>query len=517
MSPQIAHVVPIARVRRATTWWSYTVPHGSHCIPGSLVIVSLRGKAHLGIVWGTEEGAAGKLQPLERVITTQPLLRAPQRECIEWLSEYGLCSLSSALYATLPGLLRKFPLSKGAQNLLTEWDATTITAAESALRRQHVILTPNQRPEAEIELEKKYGKQFARITSEQSELETLRTWLSTARGEIRVGSGREGALFSPWVNLRHMTLVNPEDISFYHEQIPYLNLVDAARAFSHILKSDLQIRTYLPQAVGSALWGENVLGTQSIARVEITEIGKEGILGKGLISAIQATLASNKTVVILYNAHDRLQQQEDGTRTVIPGIETLAKRLAVALNVSELPSTVILGTRTILTKQYIRVGLTVLLSADPLLAQDATGDRIHGWADLGRLLSLSEKCIIQTKRPAHPMIEALRQGTFIDWCLTELSAAKTQGQPPFIEQIVCSISENSASRIKPGDMYSRLESVERGTWKISHPFQARRRGTQTVNILFYAPLGTRVPLQLARTLAALPHPWKVQRNPWYAL
>src|SRR5687768_15113805 len=98
----IAQVVPITRIRRDTSWWSYTVPRGLHCQAGSLVTIPFRGRSCLGVVWHLEAADEKASQSLESVLTAIPLLKLPHRQLVENLSQTGFCSLSTALYVWLP-------------------------------------------------------------------------------------------------------------------------------------------------------------------------------------------------------------------------------------------------------------------------------------------------------------------------------------------------------------------------------------------------------------------------------
>ncbi len=513
----IAHVVPVTRLRRATTWWTYSIPTGLTCTPGSLVIISLRGRSCLGVVWATENSEPpAKTNPIESVLTKQPFIRFPQRQLIEWMSEYGFCSLSSALYAFMPPALRTLP-TRGTRDVLASWDSHILNPGEIALRKQHLVLTPSHRAEAETQLSLKHGEQFARLDSTYGDAAVLKHWEAVAKGSTRIGSGREYALFAPWINLRHVTIFNPEDIAFSHEQIPYINLVDAARVLATATKAEITLRSFLPHEVAQALWGERASGTITMSTVEITDIKAEGILNSNLVQQIKKTLEHKKQIVILYNAHDHSVMKEDGTRVVLPGIETIAKRLAHQLDLETLPESVHLGTRSMLSATVKNVGLSILLSIDPLLAQETIGNQIHGWADIGRLLSISPHCIIQTRQPSHPMIEALSRNHFSEWCVAELQTLKQNHLPPFCEHIVCSTKQDAEGTASAEMLFSKISKLLTAPWSVSNPFPSVRRSTKTTTLLLHAPLGTRLPVAAAQILTALPHPWKVQHNLWHTV
>src|ERR1044072_3557458 len=124
----IAQVVPITRLRRATEWWSYRVPAPLSCSAGSLVVVPFRGRPTLGIVWSLQEDDKKATEKISSFITKNPLVRQPHRQFIEWLSQAGVCSLSTALYVWLPKALRTTHLSHGALAKLQEYDKESLSA-----------------------------------------------------------------------------------------------------------------------------------------------------------------------------------------------------------------------------------------------------------------------------------------------------------------------------------------------------------------------------------------------------
>jgi primosomal protein N' len=511
---QTVTVVPIVRLRRATAGWSYksSLP----VQPGGLVIVPFRGRATLGVVWDSEPSKKAT-EHISEVLTATPLVRAPHRHLIEWLAEEGICSLSTALYMWLPAALRGFPLTKPVREVLAGWDANQLNAKELSLAKQHAVLVPSRREQAELNLTKKYGTNFSSTFEDTTPAQEFATWTAIAQGQCVVATGRERSLYAPWVNLRHVTVIEPEDISYHTGQTPYLNLVDAARVLSEATQAHLTCRTNLPVEAAQLVWPSASGLPLQASTIELTDLRHERILNSNLITSIQTALERQEHVILLYNAHDRLKRQEDGSQRVIPGIETLGKQLATALNLSQLPPLIHLGTRSILTDLPRPVGLSAILSLDPLLGTENFSDKLHGWGDIGRLLHLSTPLLIQTWQPEHPLPQAVLKQQFIQYCSAQIVEAKEAALPPFSEYIVCALPTGKEGKPAPEVLTQELTTATLSPWQVSFPRSSQRRGKALTTVTLHAPKGTRLPQTLRKVLAALPRPWVVERSPWYAV
>lgn len=508
----IAQVVPITRLRRATDWWSYKLPADFTVLPGSLVVIPFRGRDTLGIVWDIEKEDRKATLSVSKVLTLYSLVHAPQRRFIEWLADEGICSLSTALHQWLPAALRKYPLTKPAQALLA-----TQQALQAHPAAQQVVLTPGKRIQVSDALLKRAGAKFISFFSDVSDTEECKQWLAVASGQKTVGTGRERALFAPWLNMQQVIVQEPEDVSYYHEQIPYLNLVTAARALASYSQAELVIRTHVPHEAARVLWGPEAIGSQeALPQLIFTDLRREELLNAELITHIQTTLEKKERVLILYNANDRILEK-DGERILLPGAQSLAKKLAFTLGYSTLPPLVIFGTRTILTESYENVGLTVVLSIDPLLHQEHFADQLHGWGDLGRLFSYQAPCHIQSHQFDHPLVQSLRNARFAEYCTQVVNDQKSQQLLPFAEAIVCSHPSEKTVKPTADALYTQLSGAVQPPWALSHPFATLVRKKEQQAILLHAPAGTRVPASIRKIVASLSRPWKVQRNPWFTV
>ena len=509
----VAFVVPAIRLRRDTTGWSYRVPATMVLQAGSLVVIPFRGHATLGVVWEISDKDDRASVAISEVLTPQPLLRAAHRETVEWLSQAGLCSLSTALYTWLPRALRKLPLTGPAKEELERFNAFHPTPQIIALAKQHLVCVAGRRPEQEASLAAKFGERFATLFAYEGETAELARWVDIATGAIQLGLGRENGLLAPWLNLRHLTLVEPEDISFYHEQTPYLSMVDLARELARVHKAEVATRSYLPQAASELAWGTGTLGSKPEATVRITDLRKEPLVSAELVVAIQETLSRGKTVLLLHNAHDRLVQEEDKSQKLLPGIETVRRQLAHALGAESLPKEVVLESRVLFHRPHTNVGLTAVLNCDYILRAQLFADQLHGWSDLGHLLAYPVPCWVQTYRPEHQLVVALANRMFEPYVLEQVRARKEASLPPFAEELVASAKGD----VDAATLYAQLQPLVQAPWQLSQPFTGLVRKDEYTHIMLIAPTGTRLTGPARKVLLSLKRPWRVQHNPWYVL
>ncbi len=107
---------------------SYSVPEEltGFARPGCRVVVPLRSKKCIGVIWRTGDGGCtDKLKPVREVIDAEPILSAEQMEFAEWIAHYYHSSLSSVLRLFLPELLMEpdsLLVRRDSENLETDSD-----------------------------------------------------------------------------------------------------------------------------------------------------------------------------------------------------------------------------------------------------------------------------------------------------------------------------------------------------------------------------------------------------------
>ncbi len=86
--------------------FSYAVPEGTEVVPGSRVLVPLRGREAIGTVVSLEEiDAAGlkyRIKPISRVVGSRPFLTPPLLRLGDWIADYYLSSIESVYRTMLP-------------------------------------------------------------------------------------------------------------------------------------------------------------------------------------------------------------------------------------------------------------------------------------------------------------------------------------------------------------------------------------------------------------------------------
>lgn len=501
----IVTVVPIQRLRRATRGWSYSVSEA--CQPGSLVRIPFRGRSCYGIVWAIEEAPVSKLEKVEKVLTTKPLLLAPHRTLIEHLADYGIISLSTALHIWLPAALRGV-ITAPNLSLLQAASELELSATYLATHKQQLAVRPSLQTDASNALEQKLEGAFWNTFQPETPKQELEQWLAVRTGKIQVVFGRDRALFAPFLNLRHLIVGDVDDPAYFHDQLPYLGLQAVAQKLAAITNAQLVLRSYLPPSSAASLWGGSVLSMPQSKPATLIDLHQEKLLSPILLEKIQTTIADGKKVVILYNAHDRIKATEDGMRKLLPGVESIRKQLA------QFPAnSLIIGTRAIFAETHRNVGLSIALQLDSQLNPQHFADEISLWADLGHLMSFSGELVVQAFTMNDPVIHALRNQQLDTHISTVLADRKTAGLPPFGLTIFLTIPEGNEQLM--AEIHPQLEVLS--NWQVSHPFTSRYRKQTTLNLAIHSSDATFIPEKLYAFLAKLARPWKVQVNPWHIL
>lgn len=471
----IADVVPVTRIRRDVRSWTYQVPKGQRAEVGSLVSIPLRGRQVPGVVWATE--AQGEAKETLSVITPYPLLLAPHRATVELMAEAGLCSLPTALLAWMPPALKRLPTRSVRADLQTPPSSAT---------KQQLVLMPGNRPEG-IQALQDRGHHVA-DTFQVRGLAAWKQWWAIRTGEVSVVTGRERGWFAPFVNLRHIHIVEPDDISFHTSQAPFLPLADLAAQLGQVWHSEVHYRSYLPQAAATKRWGDTTLGTSTTARYSWHTGGD---LPEELLEAAQAGIPCR-----IITTHDTQVSDGEGRLKTLPGSETYTERIRSKLGT--LPRHVQVGTRSILA------GLppqSVVWLPSLSLTEHASNpyDRLQGLADLGHVLSTPSLCILPKGSPA--LSEHIASGTLANLAIGEVS---------LLAGTLIALSHPDLSA------HTALQKLPHDGWLLSHPRTITIRGEPTILTTLTSPDSpARISAPLRAGLVALPAPWKVAWQAWY--
>jgi primosomal protein N' len=484
---------------------------------GSLVSVPFRGKLLPGIVWEMRrEEPESKLESVNNVLTSHPLLLQPHRRLIEWLANTGFISLSTALYTWLPTALRSFP-SKQTLITLSVLEEAPRTSPGIAGVRQQAAISPFQQPKASAAMQARFPETFWDTFNQQTPKQELESWLQVRIGKTHLVLGRERAIFAPYLNLRHTILAEAEDPSYYHNQLPYLPLQEAVKILTHYTGSDLAIRSNLPAPAGELLWGKPVVSMVKDRHLELVDLRKETILNPDLIAAIQQTVKVGRQVLLVINSYDHKVKGEDGLTTLLPGVQTLTKQLCNELEVVSLPESIHLGTRSILSNFHQAVGLTVMLRLDSQLNPQCFADEVSLWTDVGSLMAYPCPCKIQVANQDHPFIHALRNQQVSSYTQEVLSQRFKAGLPPSPGVIFLSLTASPQAEDELTALKTKLEPLLRD-WQLSGKLERSFRKQETISIALIPPAeNSPLPTAVVKLLASLKRPWKVQVGSWQIL
>lgn len=501
------------RLRRDSTSWSYLVPNRTSVQAGALVLVPFRGRPVLGIVWELLDQDQMATVSIERVLTTQPLLRKPQRQFLEALAHQGCTSLATTLFLALPAALRQGKISPSTSKLLEQHDGIKLSATDFAQRKQQLLLVPDDRQSAR-KLAAKHGSQSIILFGQTNPQTELATWLQITRGEISLVIGRDRALFAAFLNLRHIFVVEPEALAYHREQAPYLNLVDAASSLAKAWQAELQLKSGVPQAAAQVIWGDKAIGTQARAKIVLVDLRREKLLSQPLLDQLAKT-TQELPAVLLYNARDHLIKTDKSPDLVrLPGVESIKKDLE-----SQLPQVAkycLLGTREILNQLPDRVGCTAILSADPIFKQDNFANLLDGISDLGKLLNFPAPCFVQSTKMEHPLLQALQTNDLEKYTLGVLKLRQENQLPPFATSYLCSYPEPAPSDSMES-VRLKIAKILPDSWSLSHPMQTKLWKRKFSSLLLITKPGQQLPQPVYSLLAKLPRPWRISVNPWHVI
>jgi primosomal protein N' len=497
----VASIVPIVRIRRATTWWDYSVPRGMTLKPGQLVTIPWRSKTVSGIVWEVQATTANT--PTESVIASLcdiPLITLPTRSAWEWLSLATAQSLSTIAYVAMPKALRT-TLSPTAKRLLAE-----ITTNNSP-RKQTLILQPAAYQNT---------VQAMGLHSDDSTIcwcfgqtnphHELSDWLRIATGAAQTIFGRERGVLTSFANLTTVVVQNPEDVSYYSETTPYLSWVEYSGMLTKTWRATWQVQSSLPKEINQKLYPQAVIAPITYqATITIATPVKHQLLPDTVAAAID----SNQRVTIILNRHDRLRPGKEA----IAGVETLRQQVIMPGM-----KNVLVGTRSHLHQISGTTRDLAVLIDPPKSDALSFADEFHAWADLCFLIRTHKQVIIQTRNADDPAIHALRNASFTEYLQTRLSERETLQAPPLCTMIAVSIPSETTQAASVDQICDTIRSSCPPEWRIGSPLPTiRRKKAVTVITIYHPNIGQILPTTLYTALAKLPHPWRIERNPWYIL
>jgi hypothetical protein len=480
-------VVPITRLRRATTWWTYSSPAALSL--GQLVYIPFQGRSLFGVVWATlsekEKELAEKkhtiIQSIERSFPLIPVSTGMQR-AIELGSELGICSLSSSLLQWMPVELRPGKHSPALFSRLAE--------PRTQSCKPQVVLLPNQHAPTLEHLQKIHGPALWDSFSQSG----LTHWLNALSGSYSVVVGREKALSTPG-EIASIHLYAPEDLSYYHEQVPYLWLHHLVQTRCKESAIPLSMHSFLPQPVQQAIFTQ-ASTTYAMQNIQLWDMRRTTNLVQELDLKTQG---EPRKWVIFHPFTTRTKLTESGS-LVIPGRESLSRQLRERGNLTPVVDTKQLHTAT--ASAYI------FLESDTALTNARTADILQLYMHIGRA-STHGKVWVCTRNPDHAALQQLVSSQPVSLVNSHAWRQQRGFEQPLLRS--CSYPGNDMTDAL--SLREQLLNLVREGWNVGYPLSLPVRGKPFVHLPLLGPL--RLPVALRETIAKLPSPWRVQCSPWF--
>jgi primosomal protein N' len=469
-----------------------------------LVTILLRGRPCVAVVWESESVPTGvKLASVEHIITPASIVSTAVRRHIEWCANVGCLSWSSALYAWSPPFLRK----------PTKADFLFLRNLIPRAVPQQLILTPGDRPESRqfFKAHSPYGADWFEPSLKERE-----AWGKFVTGEADAGIGGARALWAPWQNLTKIQVLQPEDITHYHEQQPYLSLVDAAMNLATESRALLSIRSHLPQLLGEKIWGPSFKGAQRPPHLTIYPHQGKELISPTLIEEIRTEINQNHPVRIIFNAHDRQVSTTTAGRKelkTLSGIESLTSQIRTQLQLATDDTRLSIGTRSLLHEPASPETHTIALHPDTQLTAERFADRLHVLGDLAGL-GTGGRTHIVSRHPDDTLLTTLinQPENLLADEITERGHANLWPAGSMYA-VSCPLTDGAVAAAEK--LREELEPSMGSDWQLLGPIEQRWRTKQFVHLVLTGPQNSLLPLPLWEYLTNLEQPWRIQHNPWH--
>ncbi len=308
--------------------------------PGTRVMVPLRGRKVVGIVWSgapwQKTPLPKDLKPIETVLDQGPLLTPKLLEFLGWMSSYYFCPLGKVFKTALPPFFWRLPgpRTKGLRPTLPKGLSPSpgyrvevyqeaslkarlgfyLQAIEEALAQgQGVLFLVPERVDFEriySELREIWGAQVFPYASHLAAGKRKEAWLAALEGGAKVFLGLRGAVFLP---LRPgLIIVEKEASSSYwpEEGLLYqarnLALYRAKQEGSRVILGGafVSVASFYRAASGRYTWARvpKASPPPQGPRLEIEDLSHtKGYLSARLLNALRMTVAHGKKALLFLN------------------------------------------------------------------------------------------------------------------------------------------------------------------------------------------------------------------------
>ena len=430
----IAQIVPIKKIRSNLELLSYLVPESlqANIRVGQRVIVPFRSSQIVGLVWQIDQFTSAdqvsrKLKSITQLIDQTEFIDLNLRRLIDWVAEYYITPRPTVLASAIPELFYRLNRRARPVKILSQ----------NQNQAQQLILAPYLNYPRMDQLRSR--SDFIEYSQSLSHQEQIQIWQKVASGEQVVVFGTYQPVYLPFKNLRQITIFEPENDLFKYEQNPKVHISVVAKKLAEIHGSKLVIKSYASVSSSSS-------------SIQVANISSEKrLINFQTDSWLESRLAKNRRVIIFYNVYDI---KEGESRFGIKSLKAdLAKRfpdLKIAIIDRDIDLRqnldafqIIIGTAKMLYLSKIIKGDLLVPVIDPLLDRpDFQPNKIL--AQINKLGRFSQSILIQTKKPDHPFIAAIRLGSITEYLADVKQKKQKLGQFPYGFWIRLTYSDQSA-------------------------------------------------------------------------
>ncbi len=306
--------------------------------PGTRVVVPLKGRKLVGIVWCCKElegGPVSDLKPVEKILDTGPIVSEGLLSLLAWVSRYYFCPLGKVFKTALPPFFWRLPgpRTKGLAPVKPLFSkppgyrvevfqeaspqrrmAFYLQVLEEALGQgQSVLFLVPERVDFERiypDLEKALGKQLYVYASYLAAGKRKKTWLAALEGGAKVFLGLRAAVFLP---LRPgLIVVEKEASSSYWQeegllyQARNLALFRAQQEGSRVVLGGAfpSVASFYRASVRQYFWisPPKPSAVSPRPRIEIEDLSRtQGYLSARLLNAVRMAVAHRQKALLFLN------------------------------------------------------------------------------------------------------------------------------------------------------------------------------------------------------------------------
>jgi len=468
-------VVPIVRIRRQTTTWSYL--HSEPLTPGTLVRVPFRGRPHLAVVWFSDQNPTGEAtENITEVLATN-LIHPAHLKVIEHEAKRGFASYGSTLYTWAPPFLRS--VTKPSLQAVRAWKPLLKPG------EQHLVVVP-QRYESHSEFAQSRSNTHV-IAGPQRIEEARSLWLTVAAGASAMIIGKDRATFLPFRNLVQTQIFEPFSPAYLLDGAPHTSLVRWASLLASNFDHNATIRSHLASEAFEAFSGTTPTGNPPTHALHIHPGAAR------LDTSLTRILLEAESPLLIVGRVDRLLD-ENGTQVLIPGLETIRKECRRTIPKATVTSWDGLHS----TKSH---DLVVIMASDAALIGELAIDQriLAERIQLARTLAPTH---LQTNHPQQPLLTALTHNN---------DAAYWPTLPEHEEFITVRAPLTEV----PGAKAEQLTEAIRALTPCTGPHILPYRDTDHWHIIIPLPFSEET--DVSSILGNLPNPWHLSPDSWHVV